>query len=282
MDEKETEKLSLSKLVIVIDPGHGHTMGRTGTVAWKYSHMIKNEKGEIKRNKAGEAVIQTSTFRTIPDYVYSNKDACIKWQTKLSGSDGYCKTWNEREIVFEVAELMKPKLEEAGYEVYMTRTKKILSGSDNDANLISRNMFSNEKNADYFISIHVNGHDYGSNIWKRGAFYMYKKQDDIENINRSKQLGMSLVKHLKTYNNDKTDFIPVITDAAIQQDDLLVLSSDKTKGNKAKYKSLVEIGTYTNPKDAAILFDNKDVMKVTVAEQLVKGLLEHITDYFSY
>jgi len=277
---EKTEKIPISKIIIVIDPGHGHKSGDTGTEAWKYSHAIKNEKGDIKKNDAGEVVTQTSTFKTIPDYVYSNENACKEWQAKLLGRDGACNGWSEREIVFEIAELMKPKLEEAGHVVYMTRTEKVIaSGLDNLENLYSRNNFSNEKNADYFISIHVNGNDANSSIWKRGAFYMYRKNDEQETINISKQLGVSLVKYLKTYNKDKTDFIPIVTET-FQQKDLAVLSSDKTKGNKAKYKSLVEIGTYTNPKDAAILLGNKDVIKVTVAEQLVKGLLEHITNHF--
>ncbi|MCC8035027.1 MAG: hypothetical protein LIO77_03720, partial [Rikenellaceae bacterium] len=126
---------------------------------------------------------------------------------------------------------------------------------------------------------HVNGNDAEYSSYKRGAFYMYRKNAVQETIERCIELGQYLVKYLKPYNKDRSDYIPVVN-GDFQKKDLMVLSSDQNVGNKAKYRSLVEIGTYTNPKDAMILYDNKEELPTMVSSQLVRGLIEHINNHF--
>lgn len=57
-----------------------------------------------------------------------------------------------------------------------------------------------------------------------------------------------------------------------------VLSTDSKVGNKTVYKTLIEIGTITNPLDAIILADKSNIK--IFSEQLIKGLLEHIQNKF--
>ncbi len=72
---------------------------------------------------------------------------------KDPGAKGYCRKAREKDITLSIAKRLKKKLEtRLGCEVIMTRS------SDKFLTLEERTAFANTKDADLFISIHVNAH----------------------------------------------------------------------------------------------------------------------------
>lgn len=261
----------VENIVIVIDPGHGHTNGDTGTIFRYYKHKVK-ENGKIKKD-----AIQESTIDTIPDYIIEDTSLFEGFSKDNKGNDKvderYSK-WNEREIVFELALLMKKELEQKGYSVILTREVSLKKGNDNRDELYRRNKLANDNNADYYISLHVNGN--AGNISKRGAFYMYRSDDTF--LSNTIELGKDMLKYFKLISSESDDFIPIDTP---QQFGLAIFSPDSKVGNNTKFKTLIEIGTITNPYDARILAQLKESVNMNLlSTQLLKGLYENINKHF--
>ena len=271
------------KIVIVIDPGHGHTRGDTGTSVRLYTHRVREGERDVDKRV---------NIHTIPDTAVN--DPNTRFATNPANNeilaDSRYANWNEREIVFELATQMKEELDKKGcYEVLLTRQVARAVGRDDNEELFRRNRFANDNNADYFISLHLEGDP--NDVGARGAFYMYRDNDP--HLSYTHALGKDLTRYLRPAISGSNDFIP-ITDA--RQARLAIFSSDRRLGNHTKHKALIEIGTLTNPFDARILVEDEDVrvraraedrviegrgaVLSAICEQLLKGLYENIERNF--
>jgi N-acetylmuramoyl-L-alanine amidase len=88
-----------------------------------------------------------------------------------TGASGY--GLHEEDITLDIAERMKPLLEQSGITVVMTREGDYVEGGDTLNNsLQSRVNISNNANCDFFISLHnnaFNGNAYGSEVHISGT-----------------------------------------------------------------------------------------------------------------
>ena len=64
--------------------------------------------------------------------------------------------FQEKDGVLQISQFLAKKLQDKGYEVYLTRSR------DNYIELMERGRFANKKNADLFISVHLNSLDNSS------------------------------------------------------------------------------------------------------------------------
>ena len=64
--------------------------------------------------------------------------------------------FQEKDGVLQISKFLAKKLQDKGYEVYLTRSR------DNYIELMERGRFANQKNADLFISVHLNSLDNSS------------------------------------------------------------------------------------------------------------------------
>lgn len=93
----------------------------------------------VNRNSSIPPVVNNSNFIVVVDAGHGGKDP--------GTMDGRTK---EKDIALNIALKLRNKLKSRGYKVYMTRDK------DYFVELKDRTTFANNKNADLFISIHVN------------------------------------------------------------------------------------------------------------------------------
>lgn len=93
------------------------------------------------------------------------------------GSDPGCigrSGLREKEVVLDLALDLKKKLQEAGFEVFLTRETDIFIPLEN------RTVMANQKKADVFISLHVNAHP-NKNRSGIQTFYLNLTQDSVVN-----------------------------------------------------------------------------------------------------
>ena len=249
---KEDPKLTNDKkFVIVLDPGHGIKPGNSGTQARTYKYYSNYEE-KITDGKL-------HNVNDLPQYVLDDPTKFIV--SKLSKDWGYDNSNTEGMTTYKIAIKLKEKLESIGHTVYMTRSQvetvylgdepnfKFYEGKVSaDAAITYRNSFTNAKNADYFIAIHCDGAD---NLIDKGSHSIYSDAT-------SKQLATDI---MSEYN----DFITVLKRSPDLRNDLGVLRTS----NKAKMKTLVEVGFLTNPNEAKTIINNID----EIAKRLYNGLI---------
>lgn len=80
----------------------------------------------------------------------------------------------EKDVVLDLALDLKKKLQEAGFEVFLTRESDIFIPLEN------RTVIANQKKADVFISLHVNSH-HNKNRSGIQTFYLSLTQDSVVN-----------------------------------------------------------------------------------------------------
>jgi len=104
---------------------------------------IKLPKGQIPPGSLARS-LALGVSRIVVDAGHGGKDP---------GAKGYCRSAREKTITLGIAQKLKKKLEaKIGCEVIMTRS------NDNFLTLEERTALANTKDADLFISIHVNAH----------------------------------------------------------------------------------------------------------------------------
>ena len=66
---------------------------------------------------------------------------------------------NEKDVVLDISLKLGEKLEENNFKVYFTRKSDKALGNTVRSDIINRAKFINARNADIFLSIHLNGSD---------------------------------------------------------------------------------------------------------------------------
>lgn len=238
--------------------------------------------------KSDEAVVNS-----VPVRVDRNKTIVIDpgHGGKDPGAVGY-KNYEEKVVVFIVANELEKILKSRGYKVYMTRN------SDEFVKLSRRTKYANEKSADIFISVHANAVSNGAadevhgiecyflspsrstrakkvaaleNSADISEMNIYGKDSYLNllnhhNILASNKLAIDLQRGmLGSLNNKYND----VKDGGVREGPFWVLVGAQMPS------VLVEIGFISHPKEATRLMDN-NYRKI-----MAKGLADGIERYFA-
>jgi len=182
------------------------------------------------------------------------------------GADGGAKGGNsvdEKEITLKVAKLLKEKLEQAGALVYLTReedmdlaekeTKGLSRRKSED--IRKRLKFIDDKDADFFLSIHLNAISDGR--WSGAQTFYYNSFD--ENKHLAKMIQSELIRNLE--NTDRTP-LPLNT--------VYLLKYAEVPG------SLVELGFLSNEKERKLLEDSNYQRKL--ATSIYQGMIRYVME----
>lgn len=245
-------KRKLRKIIIVIDPGHGVIGGNVGTQAKEYMYA-KESDGKKMIDENGNVVPFDENYHKVsnlPDYFLNNPD-------EFFIAEKYDNEFTESMFVYDISIDIVTALKARNYTVYNTREKRepISLKADQKHALGYRVDIANNKNADYFVSLHADGNVV---INMRGAHAIFYSGDKGSKVFASYLLDDSVIPKLPKHPSGRTD--------------LRVLKPS----NKAKYKTLIEFGFMSNPMDAQLMFTKKEEF----ATKLVKGLIKHIEEKF--
>ena len=187
---------------------------------------------------------------------YQERLAPWSEETKKAFSTGTAGRYmSEAELVLKLALMLKPRLEELGAVVYMTRE------DENSISNIARAEFANELKADLAFRIHADGND-DSAVCGMSMLVPAKGTlgDELEKISRS--YGETILASMIENTGAK--------DRGVRE------RGDLTGFNWSIVPVvLVECGFMSNPEEDALLSDE------TYQEKLVKGMLEGILNCFS-
>ena len=258
-DNKKSKEIDISPIIVVIDPGHGYSIGFTGTQCRGFEYYLQDEKGDLDKTKTTKAKASS-----LPDYVL---DDINKWIIKWVDLP-VTKEEQEWFYVIDIAIKLLEKLEkEKLYNVIMTRevekkeeSRVQLAGSDIYSN---RRKVVNDNKADYFISIHCDGQ---ASFKNTGAFVVIPRDVDTnsegDDVKKSRQLGQDLMDNYSIINPDAKP-VQQVTEKAVLRE-----------GNSAQRRVIVELGRMTNPHDIKKLY--ADGNKDRIAEQLKEGIIFNI------
>jgi N-acetylmuramoyl-L-alanine amidase len=256
-DKKKSKEIEISKIVIVIDPGHGvkPAQNESGSQArmYKYKIMEKDHNGNLIDTK--KQMQNYVTVDKLPQYVLDDPKTYIVAKTP---DDGRC----EYQLSFDIAEFMISMLKSEGYTVINTRKTRAYweTGKNKEYAITYRWKMANDNKADYFISLHADGAAASQDIdTTRGAHVVYNNGDNI---------GKSFAKDLFKYYT----VIPKVSKHPSPRTDVGVVGNS----NKTKYKALIEFGFMAQPKDSHIMHTQQPL----IARQIVKALIEHINQKF--
>src|SRR5699024_871215 len=157
------------------------------------------------------------------------------------GADGGAKGKNgvdEKEVTLKVAKLLKEKLEQAGALVYLTRLE-----------------FIHDKDADFFLSIHLNAISDGR--WSGAQTFYYNRFDENEHL--AKMIQSELIRNLD--NTDRTP-LPLNT--------VYLLKYAEVPG------SLVELGFLSNEKERKLLENSSYQRKL--ATSIYQGMIRYVME----
>lgn len=180
------------------------------------------------------------------------------------GADGGAKSGtgvDEKDIVLEISKMMRELLESAGAIVYLTRESDVDLAGDirglskrKSADIRNRLAFIEEKEADIFISVHLNA--LHSSRW-RGAqtFYDVGKP---ENKHLATMIQDEIIRNL-----ENTDRVPL----AIKG--IYLLKHAEVPG------ALVELGFLSNDAEANLL--QQEAYQKQLAASVYQGVLQYFT-----
>jgi N-acetylmuramoyl-L-alanine amidase len=249
---------SKSDIIVVVDPGHGSSIGNTGAYFRKaYKHYIKSDNGNYKLNTDGSKIIVESNVPNLPDYVFA----------ELKGKAGFNKgkwviseiidsTKSERNIVWRTGLALVDKLKLLGYTVFKTRENEFIDGADERT---ERSKFTNSKGAHYFISIHADGLiDYT----KSGAHSIYRTSINNTIYNAAqKEFAIDIFSY---YN-----ILPILNISPKIDNNLGVINPSV---NHAYRKVLLELGFITCDFDNRMMDSSID----KIADQIAQGLEKNV------
>lgn len=253
-DRNNAFYLERRKPIIVIDPGHGYSNSidpktNIGAQARIYKYKVKGNEKKIERAEVDK----------LPQYVLDEPE---KWIVNNKELDKYR---TEHILALRVSRKMEELLTKKGFECYLTRNNETVEKLVSESAIWKRMDFANEKNADYFISIHADG----SEGYPTGshAIYTNNLDDTLSKEIASDILRFyTIVPHSEKHPRKDTN-----------QDVGLLNNTNRAKEKKlVERRTLVELGFITTPKDAKIMFENIN----KIAEQLVQGLLYNIDKNF--
>lgn len=170
---------------------------------------------------------------------------------------------SEKEIALEVAKKLRDYLQQAGALVYMTReTDQDLAHPDTKGlsrrkseDIRNRLKFIHEKEADFFISIHLNA--IPSTVWHGAQTFYYPKFEESKHL--SKMIQAEIIRNLQN-----------TTRSALAINGIYLLKYAEVPG------SLVEIGFLSNVKERENL--KKDDYQRKMAISIYQGILRYVTE----
>ena len=298
---KLTTQIGERRIVIVIDPGHGVRPGNVGTQARLYTYKLQDEYGEVKKDEDENAV--TNSLRNVlqlPQYVLDDPDTWIvgnnlyrdvgssditrhTLETRLNNARfrredrtvGH-HLWSEYTFAFDMARIIMEKLQGRGYEVHSTRDaittnrddRNIIRVANNSDAIEFRNRFSNQVEADYFISLHADGDE--TMGFASGAHVMY---------DAGRECGEEFAKDLFNSYGEFDDYgeINIITSGSRKHPRARTNYGVLSSRNRAQRKALIEFGFMTNPSDARLMFTQE--VKELMADQIIEGLERNISKF---
>ncbi|MDY0116495.1 MAG: N-acetylmuramoyl-L-alanine amidase [Sulfurimonadaceae bacterium] len=206
---------------------------------------------------------------------------------KDPGAVGY-KGYREKVIVLQVSKKLKKILEARGYKVYMTRD------SDKFVKLSHRTKLANDKNADLFISVHVNAVDGNKANGIEAYFLSPSRSERAKNVaakeNSADMSDMnfygkqSLLNTLNSHNIVASNKLAIDMQQGMLQETRALYKDVRDAGVKegpfwvlvgALMPSvLVEVGFVTNPTEAKRLVEEKYQTNIAL------GMANGIDRYF--
>ncbi|PWU67421.1 MULTISPECIES: N-acetylmuramoyl-L-alanine amidase CwlD [Gracilibacillus] len=177
------------------------------------------------------------------------------------GAEGSDET-QEKEITLKVSNLLKDYLQQAGASVYLTREGDYDLADEGTKGLSRRKaediqrrvQFISDKNADFFLSIHLNA--LGDRQWKGAQTFYYPGKDQNEKL--AKAIQAEIIRNLENTNR-----------VALPIHQIFVLKYAKAPG------ALVEIGFLSNEEELGLL--KSDDYQRKMAASIYKGILNYIT-----
>jgi N-acetylmuramoyl-L-alanine amidase len=154
----------------------------------------------------------------------------------------------EKDIALKSALMLKKKLENEGFKVYMTRER------DNYVKLYDRSGIANQLNADLFISIHINA---AKNTNAHGMETLYDPDPTRNNKALADAIQNELIRKTGATNR-----------GTVKRPDLVVTRETEMDA------VLVELGFVSNPSDLANLLNDAYLEKC--AEAMRDGIIEFI------
>ena len=281
--KKESEReIPISKIVIVIDPGHGWDTGNTGTECRQFVYYGRDENGERDTSSSSR---RTATAFDLPDYVLQDVEHWINRFIDIPDLDMEYQEWF---YVIDVSLLLKAELERSGeYRVLLTREvepnpeyREQIAGTDT---MTERYRIPNNNNADYFISVHCDGQE---QVRFSGAFVLFPRNIDAipqgqgQDIRRSRILGQDILRHYTALNvardrRSNGTYIDTVRQPGAPPHGKRVLMNV----NRTQRRVLVELGRMTNPNDILGLYQPN--IQQTMAENLAQGIIFNITNRFA-
>lgn len=154
----------------------------------------------------------------------------------------------EKDVALEASLILKRKLENAGFKVYMTRER------DNYVKLYDRAGIANQLDADMFISIHINA---ASNTKAKGLETLYAPDLLRDNETFARAIQNQLINHTGGVNR-----------GVVARPELVVIRETEMDA------VLVELGFISNEEDRAKL--TTEAYLETCAEAILDGVIDFI------
>jgi len=169
----------------------------------------------------------------------------------------------EKDIALNVSKKLRDFLQQAGAIVYLTReTDTDLANEDTKGlryrkaeDIRKRLEFINSKNADFFVSIHLNA--LSSTRWRGAQTFYYSKYDESKKL--AKMIQSEIIRNLE---NTKRDALAI--------NGVYILKHAEIPG------ALVEIGFLSNNQERELLKQGEYQEKM--AASVYEGILRYITD----
>src|SRR5690625_4542483 len=180
------------------------------------------------------------------------------------GRDGGAKSsdnTSEKDIALHVAKLTRDYLQQAGALVYLTReVDKDLAGEDvtgsrKSADIRNRLKFIHEKEADFFITIHLNA--LSSTRWSGAQTFFYPKFP--ENKHLATKIQDEIIRNLENTNR-----VP------LQMNQIYLLKHAEVPG------ALVEFGFLSNEEELKLLKDRS--YQDHMAASIYQGMIRYVTE----
>ncbi|MBN2796650.1 MAG: N-acetylmuramoyl-L-alanine amidase [Clostridia bacterium] len=153
----------------------------------------------------------------------------------------------EKDIALEAALVLKRKMENAGFKVYLTRER------DTYVKLYDRAGIANQLDADLFISIHINA---AGNTTANGVEVLYDPDATRSNYTLAKAIQSELVKATGAYNR-----------GVVSRPDLVVTRETEMDA------VLVELGFITN------FEEQQKLLTPSYIEKCAEAILEGVIDF---
>jgi N-acetylmuramoyl-L-alanine amidase len=228
-------------------------------------------------------LIKTDTFVAVEDKAKENDVKRIVIDPGHGGFDPGAispRGFQEKDGVLQISKFLAKKLQDKGYEVYLTRSR------DNYIELMERGRFANQKNADLFISVHLNSLD---NSTVEGVeLYYYSFSEYSYTVRLERLYGASTLNgeqiQKKVYNKIDTtlkseEYVQMMRDVFISQDfkmhktvpeDFAVLAYPEMPA------ILIECGFLSNPSFAKKI--QQAQFQEQIAETITKGVMKFFGD----